>query len=186
MTKRISILNVAAALNKFTRDRRGVSAVEFAMILPLMLTLYLGAVEVSQGISIDRKVTLTTRTVADLASQVTNITNADMTNLLQASTTVMTPYPTATLRITVSSVLIDAQGRATIAWSDTLNGTARTVGAAVTLPAVLNVASTSLIWSEVSYQYQPVIGYVVTGALNLSDQIYMRPRLSDTVTRSAT
>ena len=186
MTKLSSVLNVVGTAGKFARDRRGVSAVEFAMILPLMLTLYLGSVEISQGISIDRKVTLTTRTVADLASQVSNITNADMTNLLQASSTVMTPYPTTTLRITVSSVVIDSQGRATIAWSDTLNGTARPVGAAVTLPAALNIASTSLIWSEVSYQYQPVIGYVVTGSLNLSDQIYMRPRLSDNVTRSAT
>ena len=186
MTKLISMLNVAGTLSKFARDRRGVSAVEFAMILPLMLTLYLGAVEVSQGISIDRKVTLTSRTVADLASQVSNITNADMTNLLQASTTVMTPYPTTTLKITVSSVVIDAQGKATITWSDTLNGSARAVGAAVTLPTALNIANTSLIWGEVSYQYQPVIGYVVTGALNLSDQIYMRPRLSDTVSRSAT
>jgi Flp pilus assembly protein TadG len=185
MTKLISMLNVAGTLGKFARDRRGVSAVEFAMILPLMLTLYLGTVEVSQGISIDRKVTLTTRTVADLASQVSNITNVDMTNLMQASTSVMTPYPTTTLKITVSSVVIDAQGRATIAWSDTLNGTARVVGASVTLPAALNIASTSLIWSEVSYQYQPVIGYVVTGPLNLSDQIYMRPRLSDNITRTA-
>jgi len=49
-----------------------------------MITLYLGAVEVSQGVAIDRKVTLTTRTVADLASQVTSINNADMTNLLNA------------------------------------------------------------------------------------------------------
>jgi Flp pilus assembly protein TadG len=186
MTKLSSVLNVVGTASKFARDRRGVSAVEFAMILPLMLTLYLGSVEVSQGISIDRKVTLTTRTVADLASQVSNITNADMTNLLQASSTVMTPYPTTTLQITVSSVVIDSQGRATIAWSDTLNGTPRPVGAGVTLPAALNIASTSLIWSEVSYQYQPVIGYVITGAINLSDQIYMRPRLSDTVTRSAT
>jgi Flp pilus assembly protein TadG len=124
--------------------------------------------------------------VADLASQVTNVTNADMSNLLQASTSVIIPYPTTTLKITVSSVAIDAQGKATIAWSDTLNGTARAVGSPVTLPAALNVASTSLIWSEVSYQYKPVIGYVVTGTLNLSDQIYMRPRLSDKVTRSAT
>ena len=51
-------------------DERGVSAVEFAMLLPLMLTLYLGAVEISQGIGADRKVTLTARTVADLVSQV--------------------------------------------------------------------------------------------------------------------
>ena len=59
------------------RDQRGVSAVEFAMLLPLMVTLYLGAVEISQGVAIHRKVTLTARTVADLASQVTSINNAD-------------------------------------------------------------------------------------------------------------
>ena len=49
-------------------DERGVSAVEFALLLPLMLTLYLGAVEVSQGIRADRKVTLTARTIVDLVS----------------------------------------------------------------------------------------------------------------------
>jgi hypothetical protein len=38
------------------------------------------------------------------------------------------------------------------------------------------------VWSEVSYSYKPAIGYVITGTLNLSDQIYMRPRLSDTIT----
>ena len=53
----------------------------------------------------------------------------------------------------------------------------------MTLPAALNVANTTLIWSEVSYSYKPAIGYVITGTLNLSDQICMRPRLSDTVTR---
>src|SRR4029450_10857561 len=113
MMKLIAFLGMSKSVSTFARDRRGVSAVEFAMILPLMLTLYLGAVEVSQGIGTDRKVTMTTRTVADLASQVTNITNADMTNMLAASTAVMTPYPTATLQITVSSVQIDAPGNAT-------------------------------------------------------------------------
>ena len=51
----------------------------------------------------------------------------------------------------------------------------------MTLPTALKVANTSLIWSEVSYDYKPTIGYVITGTLTLSDQIYMRPRLSDTV-----
>ena len=53
----------------------------------------------------------------------------------------------------------------------------------MTLPAALAVPSTSLIWSEVQYSYKPTIGYVVTGTLTLKDQIYMRPRLSDSVTR---
>ncbi len=83
----------------------------------------------------------------------------------------------------MSSVRIDATGKATIDWSDTLNGTARSKGSTVTLPAALNVANSYLIWSEVQYSYKPVIGYVVSGTLTLKDQIYMRPRLSDSVTR---
>jgi Flp pilus assembly protein TadG len=106
-----------------------------------------------------------------------------MTNMLNATTAVMSPYSTANLKVTVSSVTIDANGVAKIAWSDTFQGTKRAVGSTVTLPAALNVANTSLIWSEVSYSYTPTIGYVVTGTLNLNDQIWMRPRLSDTVVR---
>jgi Flp pilus assembly protein TadG len=168
---------------RFAQDKRGVSAVEFAMLLPLMITLYRGSVEVSQGIGIDRKVTLTTRTVADLASQVSSINNADMTNMLNASAAVIAPYDTSKLKVTVSAVMIDSSGVAKVAWSDTLNGTKRAVGSTVTLPTALNVANTTLIWSEVAYSYKPTIGYVITGTLNLADQIYMRPRLSDTVTR---
>jgi Flp pilus assembly protein TadG len=167
----------------FAQDRRGVSAVEFAMLLPLMVTLYLGAVEISQGVSIDRKVTLTTRTVADLASQVSSINNADMTNILNATAAVVAPYDTSRLRVVVSAVTIDNNGAARVAWSDTLNGTAHGVGTSVTLPTALVVNNTTLIWSEVTYAYTPTIGYVITGTLNLADRIYMRPRLSDTVTR---
>ena len=55
--------SIEQRIRRLIGDERGVSAVEFAMLLPLMLTLYLGAVEVSQGIGADRKVTLTARTV---------------------------------------------------------------------------------------------------------------------------
>ena len=181
--KAIALLRLPERLHRFIGDRRGVSAVEFAMLLPLMLTLYLGGVEISQGVSIDRKVTLTTRTIADLASQGSSINNAGMTNMLNATASVMSPYPTGPLKVTVSSVTIDANGVAKVAWSDTLNGTKRAVGSTVTLPTALNVPNTSLIWSEVSYNYTPTIGYVVTGSLNLNDQIWMRPRLSDSVQR---
>src|SRR5829696_6877076 len=168
---------------RFAQDRRGVSAVEFAMLLPLLITLYLGSVEISQGVGIDRKVTLTSRTVGDLASQVSSINNADMTNLLNAASSVLAPYDVSKLKVTISAVTIDANGVAKIAWSDTKNGTARSVGATVTVPTALNVASTTLIWSEATFDYKPAIGYVITGTLTLSDQIYMRPRLSDSVSR---
>jgi len=177
-------LGLSQRFARLRDDERGVSAVEFAMLLPLMITLYLGAVEISQGVGIDRKVTLTTRTVADLASQVSSISDSDMTNLLAASASVIVPYDTTKLKVTVSRVDIDANNNAKIVWSDTLGGTARSAGSTVTLPSALNVAHTSLIWSEVSYSYKPTIGYVVTGTLNLSDQLYMRPRLSACVQRT--
>jgi Flp pilus assembly protein TadG len=165
-------------------DQRGVSSVEFAMLLPLMLTLYLGAVEISQAVGIDRKVTITSRTVADLASQVSSISSSDMSNILGASSAVISPYDASKLKVTVSEVSIDNNGSAKVVWSCTLGGTARTVGSSVTLPAALNVANTSLIWGEAAYSYKPAIGYVVTGTLNLSDQIYMSPRLSNSVSGS--
>jgi Flp pilus assembly protein TadG len=165
-------------------DERGVSAVEFAMLLPLMLVLYLGTVEVSQGIGADRKVTLTARTVGDLVAQVSSMSNSDMTNSLNAATAVMAPFPTGNLKVTVTSVSIDGNGNATVDWSDSYNGTARSKGSTVTLPSALVVNNSSLIWSEVQYSYTPTIGYVVSGTLTLKDQIYMRPRLSDKVSRT--
>jgi len=174
----------ADRISRFAGDERGVSAVEFAMLLPLMLTLYLGSVEVSQGIAADRKVTLTTRTVADLVAQTTTINNAEMTNSLNAATAVMAPYPSNKLKLTVTSVKIDADGKATVDWSDTLNGTPRAKGSSVTVPTALKIPNSSLIWSEVEYAYTPTIGYVISGTLTLKEQIYMRPRLSESVGRT--
>jgi Flp pilus assembly protein TadG len=172
-------------LGRFSRDQRGVSAVEFAMLLPLMVTLYLGTAEVSQAISAGRKATMVARTVADLVSQATNVTNSDMTNIMNAAVAVVYPYTTSNLKVTVTSVNIDANSRATVTWSDSYNGTARAIGSTVSPPAAVVVPNTSLIWSEVSYSYRPTVGYIITGTLNLKDQLYMAPRLSTAVTRSA-
>ena len=170
---------------RFLGDKQGVSAVEFALILPLMMTLYLGGAEVAQAISASRKVTLVSRTVADLASQSSSITAAGMTNILNASAAVLAPFPSGKLKVTVSQVKIDANGVATVEWSDTLNGTKRGTGTGVTLPAALNVANTWLIWTEAEFSYEPTLGAGITGTLALKDEMYMRPRLSNWVTYPA-
>ena len=137
------------------RDRCGTAAVEFAGILPLMLVVYIGSVEVGDGYAIDRKVSITARTVTDLATQYVAIYNADMTNILGASSAIIAPYPVANLVVTLSEVTIDSQGKATITWSDSFQGTARTVGQSVTLPTAIDTPNTSLIWGEVQYNYTP-------------------------------
>jgi Flp pilus assembly protein TadG len=172
---------ISSYLTQFANEQRGLAALEFAMLLPMMMTLYLGSVELSSGVAIHRKVTIAAHTIADLASQFTTIDNTDMTNILNAATDIIYPYPSANLQAVVSELSIDAQGQATVVWSQTLNGTARTVGSTVTIPTNLAVPSTYLILGETSYNYAPSYGYVVTGTLTMSDQIYMRPRQSSSV-----
>lgn len=175
-----------APLRRFAADQSGVSAVEFAILLPLMLTMYLGGVEVSQAVSADRKTTLVSHTVGDLVAQASNVTSADVTNVLNAGGAVAYPFSASNLQVTVSSVCIDATGtRATVAWSRTQNGTARSGVVTSSIPSALMVASTSLIWGEASYAYRPTVGWTITGTLNLSDKFFLRPRLSSSVTLDA-
>jgi Flp pilus assembly protein TadG len=174
------------SLGRFLADKRGVSAVEFAMLLPLMVTLYLGGAEVSQAIAVDRKMTLVARTLADLTAQTTSVSNTDMDNIKAAATAVIAPFDNTKLAITISSIIVDAQKVAKIKWSDNRNGTVRNAGDVVSVPDTLKESSTYpiyLVWAESKYVYTPTVGYVITGPMNLTDKIYMRPRLSDCVLR---
>jgi Flp pilus assembly protein TadG len=172
------------SLNCFRRDRRGTSAIEFAILAPLMLALYIGVVEISEGVAADRKVTLAAGALANITSQSQAIDLNGINNILNASTAIMTPF-TGSISAKVSCLNIDATHVAKVKWSKaTANTTARTTGSTVAIPPDLAVANTQLIFSEVSYQYVPVTGYVpawshigATG-ITLSDRMFMSPRLT--------
>jgi len=170
-------------LRRFGGDRGGISAVEFALILPFMVFTYVGSAELGDGIAIYYKVTETARTVTDLTSQYVTIDPTTMGNILGASATVVAPYSSAGMIVTLSQVNpTSATGQGTIAWSCSLNGTAHTVGATVTLPTNLQTPSgVSIIWGEVTYPYTPAMGFAVTGTINMYQAMYFYPRLSNSV-----
>jgi Flp pilus assembly protein TadG len=180
---------LAGKLRRFGRDEAGVSALEFAMLLPLMVTLYLGGVEISQAVSADRKTTLVAHTVGDLVAQVSDITTAGTSDVLNAATAVAYPFPVSNLKVTVTSVCVNSTGTvATVAWSKTLNGTQRSGNVTTSVPATLMTAAAatgtgaSLIWGEASYAYKPTVGWTITGTLTMNDKIFLVPRLSKSVT----
>lgn len=171
---------------RFRGDERGLSAIEFALVLPFMLTLYLGGVQLSQAIDIDRKVTLSARTLADLVAQVSNIDPAGVNTVLNAGATVMSPYAdraadASKLKVRISVIKIDAQLKQTVEWSMAKNWTPLKNGE-VNVPGELaKIADSYLVLGEAAYAYTPPIGYALTGTLNMDDRIYMRPRLSTNV-----
>jgi Flp pilus assembly protein TadG len=160
----------------FARDRRGVSAVEFALVAPMMIALYFGCVEISDGVAVDRKVSLTAATLANLVAQSTSLSYDDMTNVLNASTAIIQPYAATNLKMTVSCLSIDASKNVTSKWSR--SGSTGAVSGSVSVPTDLKVANTQLILARVSYAYRPIVGYTITGTLTLSDQMFMMPRIS--------
>jgi Flp pilus assembly protein TadG len=173
---------VKSLMRRFARDNRGVSAVEAALVMPFMITLYLGGTQLSQAIDIDRKVTLTARTLADLTSRVASTSTTEVTTILNAATQVMSPYADGTkeskLKVRVSVIKIDAQMNATVEWTRNKNWTALT---SADVPKDLKIANTYLVLGEVDYAYDPQLGKVLTGTMHLNDKIYMRPRLSTNV-----
>ncbi len=172
-------------IRRLLRERRGVSAVEFALVVPVMVTLFIGGTELTQGITIKRKTTIATRTIADLVAQSSTINNNDINAIFAATAAVLAPYPASNLKLVVSNIQIDANNRATVVWSDGYHGgAARAPGTPVTLPQGLDAfPNSSLIWAEAEYTYRPTIGYVITGTLDLKDKVYLRPRLVSCIER---
>ena len=166
---------------RLLRDIRGVSAVEFAFVLPFLELLFVGGFLLSDAISAYRKVTAATKTVADLTTQYTSVTDSELDQILAASQQVMAPYKVANARITVSQVSVDNNGNAKISWSRGLNTPAMTVGTDFTIPATIKQNNTSLIVAEITYSYVPVVASNMFGTIPMRDNIIMSPRASSTV-----
>jgi Flp pilus assembly protein TadG len=177
---------------KLASDCNAVAAIEFAMIVPIMLVMFFGTVEFSSAVAVDRKVTLVARTLSDLTSQSLSVADTDLSNFFIASNAIMTPYAAAQTQATVCELYINPTTLvAKVEWikSATFNssgGVVLATGVAtncpVAIPSQLVVGGTYLIFSKVSYAYTPAVGYL--GAIPtfpLGDVSYTRPRQSQCV-----
>jgi Flp pilus assembly protein TadG len=194
MTAHPILSSVSSRCRRFVDDLRGAAAMEFTLLLPLMLTMYFGNIVITEAISAARQVTLVASTVAQITSQYTQLASTDVQNILGNSAlsppggvapAVLTPLPVSNATVTLSSVLIDANGNATIDWSATLYGTQRSGTVTNLLPQALVIPCTSVIWGEATYNYTPMIGSAIwtgiTGNQPMYDQIFLRPRQSTCV-----
>ena len=171
-------------LRRFIASQRAVAGIEFAMVLPLLLSLLLGFYDAGTAIAIYTKTRFATATLAQITNQYNNSTtpihDADMTNILGATAAVLAPYSSTPATSNVSQIAISSSGAATVSWSTNL-----TAGSSFALPAALAIPNSYLIYASVSYKFTPVFAYFVSGPITLSDSIYTSPRNSASVTRTS-
>jgi Flp pilus assembly protein TadG len=180
-------LRARLAATALAYDGRGVAAIEFAMLVPIMLVLFFGTVEFSSGVAVNRKVTLMARTFSDLVSQNFSVTSTQLSGYFAADSAIMTPYDSTPTQAVIAELYVDpATLTAKVQWSfgyPTGVVTPPAVGTIVTLPSngALAVSGTYLIYSKITYQFKPAADYgglMSMAGVNLNDVAFTRPRQS--------
>jgi Flp pilus assembly protein TadG len=187
-----------AALTKlcrrFAASTRGIAAVEFAMIVPVLLILFLASFDAGRAIAIYMKVRAATFTLASITNQYTTSSNgiqtATMTAITGSSSAVLAPFSNAPIVEKITQIKATSLTAATVSWSYALNGTAYSAGATWTLPTQFTTTTGGVsgsacnsypcyyIHAEVAYTYTPIFGAFLTGPITLQDQVYVTPRAS--------
>lgn len=187
MVRGSGFAGVLLPIRRFLANTRGVGAIEFALVAPVLLILYIGAAEISVAMSINRKVARAASTIADLVTQETSVDKAALANMKKVADAVMVPYAESPVSIKISEIAIDGSGKATVQWSWADDAT-RPYGqnSATTVPSDLVIPSTYLVRAELSYQHKLLL--MVPGAdslqantLTLAKTYYLRPRSGDAI-----
>jgi Flp pilus assembly pilin Flp len=179
-------------LARVRRDTRGVAAVEFGFIVPIMFFLFVGTIEFSQALTVDRRLTLAASSTADLIARAPNsgLTPEQVDRDLKIVEQLIAPYEIQRLYVKVMSII--AAGTPgnpsvliyTVDWSrDNNAGTPHPRGEQYQeIPEGLLVAGESVIVSEATYNYTPLIfNYFITSAFNMTERFFLKPRNSSCV-----
>ncbi len=166
-------------LMRFFRDGRGTAAVEFAFVAPLMILLYCGLAELTQGMMADRRASHVASTIGDLVAQDTQVSQSDINDVFKVGQAVIAPFPAGTLSMRITSVVANSSGTPQVSWSKN-SGTALpalAAGATVTgLPTGLIAANESVVMAEVRYTYTSALQKALPNTLTFNEKYYLKPR----------
>jgi Flp pilus assembly protein TadG len=186
-TLRRCIDGVAGRWRAVGQDNAGFAAVEFAMVVPIMIVLFLGSVEFSLALSYDRRVTAISSATADLVAQEEEVDSAYLDDIMKIADSLLPPDANiADLDIKLVSVVTDADSNTTVSWSyNRAGGEPYAKDSAYNdLPDDLAEPLSSVVVSEVSFTFNPPVGHFITGDITLSERFFLRPRKSLQVTKT--
>jgi len=155
MAMRNPFTRLVLTARRLARDRKGVGAIEFAILFPVLVMLYIGAFEITIGLSVSKRVTRAAGTVADLITQQQSVTKSALAQMPSVATAIFVPYKTTSLTLKITGITVDAGANATVLWSWAQDGTVPYAkNTAVTnVPTDMKKASSFLVRTELSIPY---------------------------------
>jgi Flp pilus assembly protein TadG len=174
-----------ALIRRFLRqDDSGIAAVEFALVLPVMILFSLGLAEVGRFALLNLKLQHAANTMADLASRDEQLSVAAVTSMFNATQHIVQPFDIGNQgKVILSGVGVDAGKPPMIFWQQQgagkLGEKSRIgdVGKTATVPKDLILrAGETVIVAEAMFRYEPWLLALVPETL-LRRVAYYRPRL---------
>ncbi|MBF0168560.1 MAG: pilus assembly protein [Alphaproteobacteria bacterium] len=175
---KLSLRRICAKL----RQSRGVAAVEFALVAPIMIALFCAIIELTGLLMVERKIIAATQTVSDLVTQETTVTSTDLDDIITAARLIFDPYPTGMLTFNIASIRFNTtSGAPELIWQRLVGGSPG--GSDILTQAVgMGQPGEGIVISYLTYSYTPLFGTVITSAITLDEMSFSRPRRSPTVT----
>lgn len=145
-------------VTRLIKNEDGLGAVEFALLVPVLLALYVGAVELSVAMTVDKKVSKASAIATDIISQFENVDKTTLTEMVGIAQSIVAPYDSSTLGMQVVGINIDAAGTSTVAWSwNQANGRPFNAGDDIAIPAAFAIPDTFLLRTIVNLDYDLLV-----------------------------
>jgi Flp pilus assembly protein TadG len=169
----------------FLKDRRGVSAVEFALIAPILIMTYLALAELTLGMMAGRRTSHLAATIGDLAAQSETLTDANVTDLWAIGSGMLQPFATGSdLKVRLTCVTMGADKVARVNWSDGHNIAEYADGSTIATITTDQISEgESVVMTEVEYDYTSPIGEFLPGDTHFKDVFFHHPRNGTAIVR---
>lgn len=172
------------SIESFSRNRSGIAATEFALILPLLVAIFFGMLEISDAMMAGRRVQTAVNSLSDLVAQERDVTTGELDDIIVGVNRMLAPTPgsSATLRVTSVVVNPGVPGQLIVRWSRDNSGAtpyaANSVFTKVSDPTIVN-SGASVIVGEVTYNHVSGLTHQFIDSPRTMSQIVARwPRRS--------
>jgi Flp pilus assembly protein TadG len=178
-------------LIRLGRDKRGIGAIEFAILAPVLLLLYLGALETTVALSVAKRASRASGSIADIVTQQSSVTKSFLATMPSVANAIFAPFGTTGLTLKITGIAIDSTSKATVAWSWAQDGSTPYVANSVAsgVPADMSTASSFLVRTELSIPYQllsfgPDFLPSGTNTITISKEYFYRQRTGSSISCS--
>jgi Flp pilus assembly protein TadG len=173
---------VQTTVRTFIADCKGLAASEVALMLPLMLTLLLGIVDLGNALIINKKTSTASQVVADLLTRQPVANDADVDDAYAAGRMTLQPYPTGAFGVDIASIRFEGDDAdPVVQWRETFNMDPN--DQVEEMAVGLGTEGEGVLVVTTQYNFEPLFTHTVVGDRLMQEIAVTRPRRGSYITR---